>query len=220
VITMYELLHKYRQNSGESWSNRRLAKTTWVYATFVVLFFGAMLLFRFTAPAAPGESWSAPVVGLTQWSAVAVVVWFFLGSLVYPARALEKRLDERYPDHMAEPVEYQLTSDVAASATFTALWGLRAAIVVAVVTFTFTIMELVTIALDLESPLTAHEVTQLTLLNSAVLAIFGVIGAGVALYYAVEYFVSPNVAAAQTGSNNSFRYDVEREQLGGEGADG
>lgn len=219
------IINALRQTDDEPHDNRTLARLGWVLITiagFIVVYMVAGELF---VPS--GSTSSIPDGAIQEWAKVTfslAAVTIFVGSLVWPARKIETWLDAHYPDHTAEAdLDYSIRQDLLASTLLGGLWGFRLVIGYAVIAILFAMVSVFTALSESGYPLSADEVTQLTVLNSFAIAILTTLLAGVAALWLINWGMKDSVEQTLTPATHTLANspaDVDEQAVATDGGEG
>lgn len=186
--------------------NRSVARFLWVALSGVPAAVLVWPLLGTLSPTVAGEGLGG-IAAFQDAAAVYLVgglAWVFIGSLVWPSRRIQAWLDDRYPDHCAEELDYSALNDLVGSVGLTVLYALYGGILYAGATIALTMVAVLSALNDAGYPLEPAEVTQLTVVNSFAIATLAIILAGVASWWLINRLVGSFVAELSTPENNTF----------------
>ena len=182
--------------------NRALARCLWLILSLAVVGAGMYiyLAFAYTGPPSKYQAFAdiVAIVGTT------FVLWYGIGSLVGPTLRIERWLDERYPDHAVDGVDYSLVRDVFMSGllvVYYGLYGIATWFFVSIAGLTLSLLE----GLDASgAPLTETTIAELTVVNTVAVLLITAAVCAWGLIKTADYLIGDDVAVFSGPETNGF----------------
>lgn len=211
------IINTLRKSGDAQLDNRSLARFMWVIISLTLAIIGLTLSRDLLI--ADTES-LAVVVDVTGAFVAWMVIWIFAASFVYPSLRIEAWLDEHYPDHAVDPVNYSARRDILTSASLMSLWGLRGVVLYAVVAINAALLQMYHAIAETGFAISQADVTQLTVMNSFALGTLTALLAAVGTWFLINRFAKEPLTELETPATSTWavvdHIDETVEDVGGE----